>query len=71
MPLNVQLAINDRPIAGITIVRLQKFKGPKEWHEYVITSGEDDALFMHRYDEGAEECLRRGLEALAKMRSER
>lgn len=71
MPLNITVAINDRPIAGITIARLQKFRGPSEWHEYIITSGTDEALYMHRYDEGAEECLRRGLEALAKMRSGR
>lgn len=68
MPLNVRIAINDKPIQDIKISRLEKFKGANWWHHYRIVSGEEQAEFMHLYSRGAEECLRRGLEALSNKR---
>ena len=68
MPLNVTIAINDRPLQDITIGRLEEFKGANYWDHYRIVSGEEQAEFMHLYSRGAEECLRRGLEALANKR---
>lgn len=71
MPLNVTLAINEEPIQSIKIVRLEDFKGANYWHQYRIISGDETAQFMHLYRSGAEECLRRGLEALSNMRDKR
>lgn len=68
MPLNVSIAINERPIQDIKISRLEEFKGANFWHHYRIVSGEEQAEFMHLYSRGAEECLRRGLEALSNKR---
>lgn len=69
MPINVTVAINGRPIQDITIDRLEEFKGANFWHHYRIVSGEEQAEFMHLYSRGAEECLRRGLEALSNKRA--
>jgi hypothetical protein len=68
VPLNITIAINGRPLQDITIGRLEKFKGANYWHNYRIISGEETAEFMHLYSRGAEECLRRGLEALSNKR---
>lgn len=68
MPLNVSIAINQTLIQSIGISRLEEFKGANYWHHYRIVSGEEQAEFMHLYSRGAEECLRRGLEALSNKR---
>jgi len=68
LPLNVVIAINEKPIESITIGRLEEFKGANYWHHYRIVSGDEQAEFMHLYRNGAQECLRRGLEALANKR---
>jgi hypothetical protein len=72
VPLNVSIAINGRPITQITIGRMEELKGKDRFHEYLIrVEGEPEhyATFMHNYADGAEECVRRGLEALAEKRS--
>jgi hypothetical protein len=68
VPLNVTIAINGRPIQEMTIGRLEKLKGANFWHHYRVTSGEEQAEFMHLYSRGAEECVRRALEALSNQR---
>jgi len=71
VPLNVTLAINDKPIEDIKITRIEDFKGANYWHHYRIVAGDERAQFMHLYSLGAQECLRRGLEALANAREKR
>jgi hypothetical protein len=71
MPLNISIAINDRPLESITIGRIEEFKGRDRWHEYIVRveeKPEDYATFSHRYADGAQECVRRALDALARKR---
>lgn len=68
MPINITVAINDVPIQDIKISRLEEFKGADYWHRYRIMTGDEQVEFSHLYRNGAEECLRRGLEALANKR---
>ena len=69
MPLNISLDINGQVLNEYRISRLEKLKGGDAWHNYLITDGYgNQAEFNHQYSQGAEECLRRGLEALAKKR---
>lgn len=73
MPLNVTVAINGRPIQAITIGRMEDFKGEDYWHTYFVTTTREDgveeaATFGHLYRNGAEECVRRALEALSNQR---
>lgn len=71
MPLNVTLAINDKPIQRIVISRLAKLKAKDAWYPYRVQSEavvRETAFFNHRYSDGAEECVRRALDALATSR---
>jgi hypothetical protein len=73
MPVHVTIAINAKPVQNVTIWRTEKFKGPDFYHQYgVLTTSEDgetaEATFSHLYRNGVEECVRRGLEALANAR---
>jgi hypothetical protein len=69
VPLNVTIAVNGRPLENITIGRLEELKGKDRFHEYIVRvegKPEHYATFMHCYADGAQECVRRALEALAK-----
>jgi hypothetical protein len=73
MPLNVILAINDKPIQNIRISRLEKLKSKNRLYPYRVESEavvREVAYFTHRYSDGAEICLSRALEALAMKRKE-
>jgi hypothetical protein len=75
MPLSVEIKINDRPIETIHIARMEPLKGQTRAHEYKVwvENGppEDDAIFMHYYDEGARVCVTHALEALHRQRQKR
>lgn len=76
MPLFVELAINDKPIQNIRISRQEKLRAKDRWYTYVVTSAKEggsheSATFQHQYSQGAEECVRRALEALASARETR
>jgi hypothetical protein len=69
MPLNVSIAINGRPLESITIGRIELFKGKNRWHEYIVqVDGEPEAYatFSHLYSDGAQTCVRKALDALAR-----
>ena len=76
MPLHVVITINDRPHEVLTIGRVTELKSKDDWHPYLVTASYEDgtsasASFNHLYREGAEECVRRALEALANNRDRR
>lgn len=74
MPIHVSIRINDDLINTVHIGRLSGGINPDSINEYVAVSGErplfkDDWIengtqFEHRYGDGAEVCVRKGLEAL-------
>jgi hypothetical protein len=68
VPLNVIIAVNEEPIQHIRISRLDHLNAPEDMYPYMVQSNGVAAVFAHRYNEGAEECLRRALEALANER---
>ena len=71
MPLKIAIAVNDQPLESITISRMEDFKGTNRWHEYMVqveTEPEGYAFFSHLYSEGAQTCLRKALDALARKR---
>jgi hypothetical protein len=73
MPLHAEIRINDKPIQVVTVARMEEFKGPDYWHIYMVVTTNDkgeetSATFNHLYRNGAEECLRRALEALSNKR---
>jgi hypothetical protein len=73
LPLNVVLAINEKPIQFISISRLEKLKSKDRLYPYRVESEglvREVAHFTHRYSDGAEICLSRALEALAMKRRE-
>lgn len=76
MPLHATIRINETPIKTITVARLERLRAKDRWYNYVCTTTDDDgtvvtAQFQHQYSQGAEECLRRALEALATAREVR
>lgn len=74
MPLYVNLAINDKTIQRLKISRLENLKSKNRLYPYRVESEavvRESANFTHRYSDGAEECVRRALEALATMRARR
>lgn len=73
VPLHAEIRINERPIQVITISRIDKFRGKDYWHTYLVVTTDDkgvetSATFNHLYRNGAEECVRRALEALSNKR---
>ena len=73
MPLHVEIKINERALQTVTIGRMEEFKGEDYWHTYMVTTTNDRgdverATFNHLYRNGAEECVRRALEALSNKR---
>lgn len=69
MPLNISLDINGQVIQELRISRLKKLKAKSAWYPYLVQSSTgESANFNHQYSQGAEECVRRALEALAKKR---
>lgn len=67
MPISVEVNINGQPIETLYIGRLELFQGPEEWHSYVVTSEKlgwrGDAMFYHKYSDGALTCVRKAIEA--------
>jgi hypothetical protein len=73
LPLNVTLAINEKPIQHIRISRLETLRSKGRLYPYRVESEgliREVAFFTHRYSDGAEICLSRALEALAMKRKE-
>lgn len=71
MPLNISIAINDKPLERLTIGRMEPFKGKDRWHEYMVVVDEEPegyATFSHLYSDGAQTCLRKALDALDRKR---
>jgi hypothetical protein len=73
MPLHVDIRINNRLINTLHIGRVSGTTDPDSINEYVIVDGEkpetvsqwyEGTDFTHRYGDGAEICVAKGLEAL-------
>ena len=74
MPIHVDIRINDENVRTVHIGREQDLVGKDEVHQYRITTGTintradwwdlDSVTFEHKYSDGVEVCVRKGLEAL-------
>jgi hypothetical protein len=74
MPIHVDIRINDNLINQFHIGRMRGGTNPDDINEYMIVDGPkptrledwhiDGASFKHRYGDGAEACVIRGIEAL-------
>ena len=74
MPLHVTIKINDRTINTVHIGRVSGDTNPDSINQYLIVSGEqpmfneewvqDGVPFEHRYGDGAEVCVMKGLQAI-------
>jgi hypothetical protein len=74
MPLHVNIKINDRSINAIHIGRVSGNTDPDSINHYLAVAGEEPLFkgdwvergthFTHRYGDGAEICVAKGLEAL-------
>ena len=74
MPIHVDIRINETLINQIHIARIKGGTHPDDVNEYVIVDGpsprrDDDWLvdgipFTHRYGDGAEICVVKGIQAL-------
>ena len=74
MPIHVDIRINDENVRTVHIGREQDLVGKDEVHQYRITTGTvstradwwdpDSVTFEHKYSDGVEVCVARGLEAL-------
>ena len=74
MPLYADIRINDNLIKTIAIGRLHGGASPDDINTYVAVEvdpkggldwwQDDNAKYIHRYGDGAEVCLLRGLKAL-------
>jgi hypothetical protein len=68
VPLNVTIAINGDPIRTLRISRLETLGAKDRVYPYLAQTGDLSVTFVHCYSDGAEECVRRALEALANER---
>lgn len=74
MPIHIDIRINDEHIRSVHIGREEDLLGKNEEHKYRITAGTirtradwwdpDSAEFTHKYSDGAEVCVAKGLLAL-------
>ena len=73
MPLHVDIRINEKLINTIHIGRLEGDTNPASLNTYKIVQGDrpttveewlEGETFEHRYGDGAEVCVMKGLEAL-------
>jgi hypothetical protein len=74
MPLHVEIRINDKLINQIHIGRAKGGTNPDDINEYLVVDGEqplrledwyiDGIPFTHRYGDGAEICVAKGMRAL-------
>lgn len=75
MPVHVDIKINEKYIKTVHIGRDEGLRGKQEVHAYTVTDkvtsdgrpdwwGDDCAHFEHRYSDGVEVCVTKGLQAL-------
>ena len=74
MPIHIDIRVNDELIKQVHIGRDEIFGATDKTHRYMVTDqvhmtradfyGKDAKTFMHKYDDGLEICVRKGLEAL-------
>jgi hypothetical protein len=74
MPLHIDIKINDQLINQFHIGRIRGGSSPDDINDYLIVDGEkprshsdwhvDGTPFTHRYGDGAEVCVIKGLQAL-------
>lgn len=74
MPIHVDIRINDKLINQLHIARVSGGTNPDDVNDYVILEGDrpirhedwliDGIPFKHRYGDGAEICVMRGLRML-------
>lgn len=78
MPLHVDIKINNTLINTVHIGRVSGGTNPDSINEYVIVEGEtpqtidhwyEGVDFTHRYGDGAEICVAKGLLALEKEKA--
>jgi hypothetical protein len=71
MPLHVEIRVNDRVLETIHIGRLESLYSNTQESTYAVWKDDEELgslddvpLFKHRYDEGAEVCVMKALQAL-------
>jgi hypothetical protein len=73
VPLHADIYINDRKINSVHIGRVSGDTNPDTINDYLVVEGEEPfgrgwtlngKSFSHRYGDGAEVCLLKGLKAL-------
>lgn len=74
MPLHVDIRVNDTHISSLHIGRLEGGTDPDDINTYVIVKGHEPLFtsdwlergikYTHRYGDGAEVCVMKGIEAL-------
>lgn len=74
MPLHIEIKINDTVLNNLHIARVKGDTNPDSHNDYLIIEGEyplrnedwyiDGVPFKHRYGDGAEVCVAKGIRAL-------
>lgn len=74
MPLHIDIKVNDTLIKQVHIGRVRGGTHPDDVNDYLVLDGDrptrwedwhiDGIPFQHRYGDGAEVCVMKGLEAL-------
>ena len=75
MPIHIDIRINDKYINTVHIGRDEELKGTDEVHIYTVTDrvasntrpdwfGDMAVQFEHKYSDGLEICVTKGLQAL-------
>jgi hypothetical protein len=74
MPIHVDIRINDQLLNQVHITRVRGNQKPDSFNDYLVIDGDyptrmedwliDGVPFSHRYGDGAEICVMKGMEAL-------
>ena len=75
MPLHINIMVNDYHLSTLHIARVKGGTKPDDINDYLIIEGDDYPLrhedwlidgipFQHRYGDGAEICVMKGIQAM-------
>ena len=74
MPLHIDIRVNDKIISQLHIGRVNGGTAPNDINDYLIVDGDkptrmedwyiDGIPFQHRYGDGAEICVMKGIQAM-------
>ncbi len=53
MGMGIVLSINQVPIDGITVIRIEKFRNKNSFHDYRVTHNDKKYYISHLYSDGA------------------